>query len=373
MRYWVLFLLLGCLSCAGVAPQPEQPVDLISHEDPHSVLALRPGDAMLKNSNKSQNVYGNSYQIHFGPQRVSIKTTYRETTDQNIVGDGVANELNRHGYFDVRATSALSGTSLVGDGEVAYRTLNSSGDDLRPAMFRFGLTDRWNSLVYGASYKSVAQGFVPAAGPMTDRSREEAMIWGEHGVGPFRLRGSVSESWERLNDAVDLRVTRMAAAALRINRPRWGGSLSTSYGLVDQGAGPDQESGVLINSFTTSFRPIDFLLLEPNFSITDELNHGSGMRTQTPSSAFALTYSSPGNPVRLSGVTSFSRSVNQDGSYDVRTHGASAGVDWKIDNIWGRDNTLSFTINYNRQLDHAFRNNSHRDVSSMLRFKIAGF
>jgi hypothetical protein len=373
MRYWVPFLLLGCLSCAGVTSAPEQPEDLLSREDPHSVLALRPGDVMLKNSNRSQNVYGNSYQINFGPQRVSIKTTYRETTEPITVTNNLANPTNRHGYFDVRATSALTGTSLVGDGEVAYRTLNPSGDDLRPVMVRFGLTDRWNSLIYGASYKSVAQGFVPAAGPMADRSREEAMIWGEHGLGPFRLRGSVSESWERLNDAVDLRVTRMAAAALRIKRPGWGGSLSTSYGLIDQGTGPDQESGVLINSFTTSFRPIDFLLLEPNFSIKDELNHGSGMRTQTPTSAFALTYSPPGNSVRLSGGTSFSRSFNHDGSYDVRTHGTSAGVDWKIGNILGRDNTLSFTVNYNRHLDHEFRNNSHSDVSSMLRFKIAGF
>jgi hypothetical protein len=373
MRYWALFLLLGCVSCAALPSQPEQPEDLLSREDPHNVLALRPGDAMLKNSSKSQNVYRNSYQINFGPQRVSIRTTYRETTEQNADIGNLANPINQHGYFDVRATSALTGTSLVGDGEVAYRTLNPSGDDLRPAMLRFGLTDRWNNLIYGASYKSVAQGFVPAVGLIADRSREEAMIWGEHGVGPFRLRASVSESWERLDDAVDLRVTRMAAAALRINRPGWGGSLSTSYGLVDQGAGSDQESGVLINSFTTSFRPIDFLLLEPNFSITDELNHGSGMRTQTPRSAFALIYSPLGNSLRLSGGTSFSRSFNQDGSYDVRMHGASAGVDWKIGNILGQDNTLSFTVNYNRQHDHAFRNNSYSDVSSMLRFKIAGF
>jgi hypothetical protein len=240
-------------------------------------------------------------------------------------------------------------------------------------MARFGLKSNWQDFTYGADYKSLAKGYTPAGGTLADHSRDEVLIWGERRLGLFNLRGSIGESWERVFDAADLRVTRTAATALQINQARWGGSLSTSYGLVDQGSGQNEESAVLINKLTTSFRPSDFLLLEPNFSIKEERNQSTGVRTQTPTSALSFTYSPLQSAFRLSGATSFSRIFNLDGTNDVRIHGTSAAVDWKLGKFLGRDDILSFTFNYNRHLDHVFRSNSHGGVSSMLQFKIAGF
>lgn len=242
-------------------------------------------------------------------------------------------------------------------------------------MVRLGLRNHWRGLTFGADYRSVAKGFMSTTGAIADQSREEALLWGQHGVGPFNLRGSIGESWERLIDSADSRVTRTAATTLHINRRQWAGSLSSSYGLTGQGAALSEESRFFFNKLTTSYRPSEFLALEPNFSVKEEWNHNTGVRTQTPASGFALTYSPFGNSFRLSGGTSFSRTLNKDGyaSNDVSIHGTSAVIDWKIGNFLGRNDSLSFTINYERLLDRVVRANSHDGVSSMLQLKILGF
>jgi hypothetical protein len=363
MRYWtVLVLLLGCLSCSAVKTEQSHNV---------SVVDQLTSDGMLQNSPRShQNIYGTIYRINFGSQRVNVKTSVRETADPGMSGDPASASVPR--YFELRATSVLAGTSLVGDGEMSYSVLDSSADNMRPAMIRFGLTNRWRDLKYGADYKSVTKGFIPIAGLVADQPRDEALIWIEHGAGPFNLRGSIGESWERLTNT-DLRVTRLAGATLQIKRARWGGSLTTSYGLIDQGVGTNGESTAVINRLTTSYRPSDFLLLEPNFSIKDEWNQHSGVRTQTPASGFSIIYTPPGNSFLLMGGTTFSRIFNNDGASDVSMHGASAGIDWKIGKFLGPNDTLSFTFNYDRRLDRIYRTNSQDGLSGMLQFKIAGF
>ncbi|MGH7931050.1 MAG: hypothetical protein ACREQV_25035 [Candidatus Binatia bacterium] len=300
-----------------------------------------------------------------------VRASYRENPDQQAQLNPQGG--NRQRYFDLRATSTLAGTSLVGEGEVAYSVLNSLDGNMRPEMLRLGLKNRWKGLSYGADYKSVAKGFTPIAGTIADQSRDEALFWGEHALGPLKLRGSIGESWEPVANAAGFRVTRTAATTLKINRARWGGSFSTSYGLIGQGSGPNEENSVFINSLTTSFRPSEFLLLEPSFSIKEEWNQSTGVRTQTPTSGLSFTYSPVQSPLRLTGGTSFSRSFNRDGSNDVRIHGTAAVIDWKLGKFLGRDDLLSFTFNYNRHLDYVFRSNSYGGLSSMLQFKIVGF
>jgi hypothetical protein len=378
MRHWTfLILLLGCLSCSiTTTEQSEIPPSFPVLSDPTNVLGtdqLNVNTALQNTARSSQNIYENRYQVNFGPQVVNIRASYRERPDLNVNLNSDPATANIPRYFDLRATSVLAGTSLVSDGEMSYSVPDSSADSMWPAMVRFGLANRWRDLTYGADYKSVAKGFMARTGAIADQSRDEALIWGEHGVGPFNLRGSIGESWERLIDTADLRVTRSATAAIQINRARWGGSFSTTYGLIEQGSGPNEESAVLIKRITTSYRPADFLSLEPNFTVKEEWNQSTGVRTQTPTSGFSFMYSPIRDLLKLTGGTFFSRTFNSDGSNDVSIHGTSAAVDWRIGNFLGRDNTLSFTVNYNRQLDHVFRSNSLRDLSSMLQFKIADF
>jgi len=331
-------------------------------------------NTILQNTiGNSRNINGNIYKINFGSQFVNIKTSYREMVDPRSLFNNDPAETDLQGYVDLRATSGLVGTSLASIGEMSYSVLNPFAGDMRPARLRFGLTNRWRDLTYGADFKSVTKGFISNAGSIADQSRDEGLIWGEHGVGPFNLRGSIGESWERLTDVADLRVTRTVAAALQIDRARWGGSIFSSYGLIGQGSSPNEESAVYINGLTTSYRPSDFLLFEPNFSVKEEWKQSTGVRTQTPASGFALIYIPRGKSFRLTGGTSFSRTFSRDGSNDVSIHGTSAAVDWKIGKFLGQNDTLSFTFNYDRQLDRVFRANSYDGLSSMLQLKIAGF
>ncbi len=311
--------------------------------------------------------------MHFGPQALILRASYRDRADQTTPWNGNPPAASLERYFDLRATSALAGTNLLSEAEMAYNLRNSLDGNMRPAMLRLGIKNRWSDLSYGADYKSVQKGFIPTAGTLTDQSRDEAIIWGEHRLGALKLRGSLGESWERVVDAADPRVTRTAAAAVQINRARWGGSFSTSYGLAEQGAGFNEETAVLIRSLTTAFRPNDFLLLEPNFTVKEEWNQSTGVKTQTPATALSFTYSPLQSGFRLTGGTSFSRIFNGAATNDIRIHGTSASLEWQLGRFLGRDNSLSFSFNYDRHLDHLLRSNSNHAISSMLQFKIADF
>ena len=378
MRYFsVLLLVVGCFSCS-VAPTERSVIStgIPALSAPFNVATIDQfsGNVPLQNTDPSTpTIYANTYQINFGPQRVTVRAAYREDANQKSQINGSRKTDDIHGYFDLRATSALAGTSLIAESEMIYGVLNPFEGNIRPEMLRFGLKNRWRNFSYGADYKSIAKGLTPIAGTVADQSRDEALIWGEHGFGPLKVRGSISESWERVLGSADLRVTRTAATVFDINRAGWGGSFSTSYGLIGVGSGANQENVLFVKRLTTSFRQSDFLLLEPNFSVTEEWNQSTGVRTQTPTSGLSFTYSPLRGAFRLTGGTSFSRIFDREGSNDVRIHGTSAVVDWKLGKFLGRDDILSFTFNYQRHLDHVLRSNSHGALWSMLQFKIAGF
>jgi hypothetical protein len=377
MRYLPFFLfVLGCFSCSVAQPQlPEDgfgsPVPVVAADV--SMTHEYTGNVELqKSSQLKQSIYGSTYRIYFGPQLVTLRASYRDPTSQTAILSGSPPPAQRDGYFDLRATSALAGTGIVGEGEMAYGALNAFDGNMRPGMLRFALKNNWGNFTHGADYKSIAKGFTSVTGATAEQSRDEASIWGEQRLGAFKLRGSVGESWEHL-DSADPRVTHTVASALQLNAPRWMGTLSTSLGSVEQSSRPGEEMVVFTNKLTTSFRPINSLLLEPNFSLKEERNPGTGIMTQTPTSGFSLTYSSTPGGFRLTGGTSFSRILNSDGTHDVRVYGASAGVDWKLGRFLGQNDVLSFSFNYNKHLDQVWRSNSSRGVSSAIKFKIAGF
>jgi hypothetical protein len=375
MRYFLLLVcLLVCLSCSiagtdhpGTSPEVALPSDPMAVTDADQFTG---NVAFRDNALNSQNRLLNTYRVHFGPQVVMVRASYRGDNDAKSQSHGTP-PASDPSYFDLRATSAVAGTSLIGEGEMAYRVSNSLDENMRPEMFRLGLKDRWRGFTYGADYKSIAKGFVGVTGVFADQSRDEALVWGEHPLGPLKLRGSITESWEHVAELPDVRVTRTAATTLQINRAGWGVSFSTSYGLIGQG--PNEDNAVLIKSLATSFRPSDFLLVEPNFSVKEEWNHSTGVRTETPSSGLQFTYSPLKSGFKLTGATSFSRTFSRDGYNDLRIHGTSAAVDWRLGKFVGQADSLSFSFNYNRQLDSVSRSNSRSGLSSMLQFKVAGF
>jgi hypothetical protein len=364
MRHIVLLIiLLGCLSCSvGQIERSEIPPN------------TPPMNGRVPNHLQlHENIYGRNYLINLGPQRVIVNASYREKADSStdIKDNPLAGDL-RH-YLDLRATSGLAGTSAVVEGEMAYNTLNSFAEKMRPGMFRFGLKNSWYGLSYGADYKSVAKGFTSLEGKTEGQSRDESLIWGEHRLGPFNLRGTVTQVSEGSIDTTNERVSQTAAAEVHFNRAQWAGAFSAIYGLTGDGIGLNKEHAVFVNTLATSYRPFGSLIFEPNFSFREELNQKTGVRIQTPTSKLMFSFTPLLTNFRLTGVASISQVISNDDPQDVRIYGTSAAMDWKIGNFLGKNDALSLSLNYERQLDFGSRLNSHDTLSSILQLKIAGF
>ena len=122
-----------------------------------------------------------------------------------------------------------------------------------------------------------------------------------------------------------------------------------------------------------SYRPFEFLTVNPNFSIREERNTYTGTRTETPRTELIFAYAPVRDGLRLTGTTSFARSFGADGLNNSKTFVTNAAVDWKIGKFLGKDDYLSLNLNYNQQVDFISSGNSHNDFSGMLQLRITGF
>ena len=320
---------------------------------------------------------GKTLVLSFGPKLLELKASYLEKRDASSEPNATLQDSNSRRYLNLLATSSFAGSGLTGEGELSYSPLDPVAGQCAckdwPRMLRLGLKNRWGGLSYGADYKSIDRGFVSIAGAAADQARDEGQLWGEHSLGLFNLRGSIGESWEKLLDANGLRVTKNATASLNFNRSQWGAKFASSYEWIDAGAAPNQETTAFTNALTGSYRPFDFLTVNPNFSIREERNAYTGARTETPRTELIFAYTPVRDGFRLTGTTSFARSFGADGLNNIKTFGTSAAVDWKIGKFLGKDDYLSFNLNYNQQVDFISSGNSHNDLSGMLQLRITGF
>jgi hypothetical protein len=319
----------------------------------------------------------NSFSVNFGPQLLNVKASYLEKSESvpAITVDSPQPSLRR--YLKLVGSTSFGGSNLSGEGELTYGSGNTFPGDCDcldwPRMMRLGIKTRWQGLRYGADFKSVEKGFVAFSGAQSAEKRDEGQLWGEYNLGPFNLRGSVAESWEELLDANSHRVTRAATTAVQLNRSVWSGTLTSSYGLVEQGPDLNQETTVFSNRLAGLYRPFSVLSLGPSIGIKHEWDTVTGYRTETPMTEFAIVYTPFQDKFRLIGGTSFTRTFNRYALTDVTTIGTRAIMDWKIGKFLGRDDTLSFNVNYNRQRDLIATGNSSDDLSGILQLKISGF
>jgi hypothetical protein len=88
---------------------------------------------------------------------------------------------------------------------------------------------------------------------------------------------------------------------------------------------------------------------------------------------FSFAYTPIREAYKLSGGTSFSRSLSADGSKDFTTVGTAAMLDWRIGAFLGKEDTLSFNLNYDHQLDQLSSPRSRTNFLGMLQLKVTGF
>ena len=319
----------------------------------------------------------NSFSLNFGPQLLNVKASYLEKAELAPATIVNSPQPSPRRYLKLLGSASFGGSNLTGEGELTYGSGNTVPGDCDcldwPRMMRLGIKTRWQGLRYGVDFKSVERGFVTISGIESAEQRDEGQLWGEYNLGPFNLRGSVAESWEELLDANRHRVTRAAATAVQLNRSVWSGTLSSSYGLVEQGPDLNQETTVFSNKLAGLYRPFSVLSLGPSIGIKHEWDTVTGYRSESPTTEFAIIYTPVRDKFRLTGGTSFTRTLNRYALTDIMTIGTRAIIDWKIGNFLGRDDTLSFNVNYNRQRDLIATGNSSDHLSGILQLKITGF
>jgi hypothetical protein len=365
----LIFLSLSCATVRTKLSQPAPELD-VAPTTPHP-----PGFSQADGTQKLAAPTGKTLVMSFGPKLLELKASYLEKREQAGDLNSTLQDGKLRQYLDLLATSSFGVNGLTGEGDLSYSLLDSLQSQCAckewPKLLRLGLKNRWGSLSYGADYKSVDRGFVSIAGAATDQPRDEGQLWAEHSFGLFNIRGSIGESWEKLADTNGLRATKRATASLNFNRSQWGANLTSSYEWIEQGTVPNQETTVFTHALAGSYRPLSFLSLSPNFSIREELNQNTGVRTETPRTELIFAYTPFPDALKLTGVTSFAQSFGSDTSNNVRTFGTTAAVDWKIGKFIGQDDILSFNLNYNQQLDSISLSNSH--LFGLLRLRIAGF
>jgi hypothetical protein len=314
--------------------------------------------------------------MSLGPKLVELKASYLEKPEQpNASNTTSSPDGNLRRYLSLLATSSFAGSGVTGESELTYSPLNSLPGQCAckewPKMLRLGLKSRWEGLKYGADYRSTDRGFVSINGVAADQTRDEAQLWGEHRLGLFNIRGSIGESWEKPLDSNGLRITRKATAALKFNRSRWGAQFVSSYEWIEQDAIPNQQTA-FTNSLTGSYRPFDVLSVNPSFSIKEERNPYTGVRTETPRTELILAYT-PFRDTKLTGTTSFARSLGAEGLNTPRGFGTTATIDWRIGKFLGKEDFLSFNFNYKQQPDFISSATPVNDLSGVLQLRITGF
>lgn len=375
-----LFLLailgLFCISCAIARTEMGQ----VSTEPTASTFPEIPDPIGFSEADRMQKpigLAGKTLVVDFGQKLLELKASYLEKHETQLESNGTLQDGNSRRYFNLLATSSFGGSGLMGESELSYSPVNPVPGQCTckdwPKMLRVGLKNRWEGLNYGAYYKSIDRGFVSVAGVAADQSRDEGQLWGEHRLGPFNIRGSIGQSWEKFLDANGPRVAKNATASFNFNRSQWGAKFTSTYEWVEQRMTVNPETTVLTNSLSGSYRPFDFLSVNPNLSIKEERNPYTGARSETPRTEIVFAYAPAREPFKVSGTASFARSLGNDGLNSVRSNGTTAALDWKIGNFLGKDDTLSFNFNYNQQLDFISATNSRNDLSGMLLLRITGF
>jgi hypothetical protein len=378
LKFFVLTVLTFlCLSCSTQATQSQQRPSPSSL--PQSALEATAFTDSFEADNivKSIKPIPSTVSMSFGPQLLELKASYFERREQAPDLSGLWREEKVQRFLDLLGSSSLGGSGFIGEGELAYSPLDSSpvqsaGSEW-PKMLRLGVKNRWGNVNFGADYRSMDQGFVSITGARTEQARDEAQLWGERSLGPFNLRGTVGQSWEQLADNHDVRITKTATASFNLTRPQWSGMFTSSYALVEPGISLDSQMAVVTNSLTGSYRPLSFFSLGPSFTLRQEFNRNTGVRTESPMTALSFAYTPVRDAYKVTGGTSFSRSLSADGSKDLRTVGTTANFDWKIGAFLGRQDVLSFNLNYNHQLDPISSPRSRADFLGMLQLKVTGF
>ncbi len=314
--------------------------------------------------------------LELGPKLIELKAFYLEERQEVSAPAGFLNtpRATQWGrYFNLFAMSSQFGGKLIGESELAYSTLGlPTLPEQPPSMARVGLKGTWGKAGYGVSHRSFGRGFVSMGGAKVEHPRDENQLWAEYDFGLFRWRAATGETSEENSAANRLTLTRSAATSFHLSKPNWSASLSSTYSVIGQEEAVSQKTAALTNGLTLVFRPAAFLTIEPNLGFKQEWDRITGLQTDTPSAAFALSCT-PSRDFQLVGRASYAQGMSGDPLKDASTVNTAASLNWNMGKSFLGDQSLSFQVDYRNDLRPKVPESSQANLTGLIQFKIAGF
>jgi hypothetical protein len=316
--------------------------------------------------------------LKLADESFKVKASYAGKQAGKEGSNGILGKAEWGGLLNFLATSSFFGGRLGGEGEVAYSLVDAEkAKGLGrgwPSLLRFGLKGAWGGFGYGAEYRSVEKDFVDSTGSKVASDQKGGQVWGQRSFGPVRVKSSVSQFWNDVDGNPQLpRVTNSTTTTFHYSRSTWRTTLSSTYSLVSERFGPRKKSVVFSHVLRGSYRPTGAITIIPTFSLRQENNHFSRIRTETPSASLSLAYRLLHDVLTFTALGSYTGTWSSDRLKDTRTLKLTANMDWNLGKSTPGTKTLSFKFSYKHHLDITSPDSSHDHLSVKLLLKIASF
>jgi hypothetical protein len=346
--------------------------------------------------------------------QVTLKMTYLAQPTQPLRLKDLLPESERPRTLSVVSSVPLLAGRLIGEGELAYsapeiRLVEGRGD-AKHRLVRYVLNGREGPLRYEVSYRSAGKAFTA----MPDQAAREA--WGEWQWGVARMRASLRESWNNVEqDPRQARLTHLQERlTLVVTPPAWGEATlafsrnsavssyvppvgvaqrwqidsvegayaytglkwharwAASYSVTSDQLRPGGVTAAWAHTLSGSYKFGNALALTPTLSLREERQRWSGILTETPAAALALTYAS-GQHYHFNTVGSYSRTHSSDHLLDLSTFAVQSTVTRTFQEAGSLRTTFSLEAGFKETDDAVNPTRSTQEVSGLLRLHVEGF
>ena len=326
------------------------------------------------------------------------------------------------GYWDVRLNSSLGLDGTKARVEFASNSHNPPpgspfGQAEASSLFRFGVERSWQGFAYGLKYQSVGENF---ARPGDSKSkvqtdREGSELWGRWQFGDFRIKPSVSQFHDNIDEEPDRPRLTDTRAGITLEHtllswPYLGYSVSYSSGTrrsseepgdVESYRGPVSTAELSVNYSTSqwnaslyssrsgsentraagaganttlthylsgSYYPSSAIGITGTMGYINE-NYGSEEATTLRNEAsLSLSYRPPLRKTGQNLYASFGSSKNAAWQLDTRYFSAGVGQEWYLRNKRSVISVVSLDVNYSHYLDDTSPDAVTDDLSVWLKF-----
>ncbi len=370
----LLALLVVVPLCRAEEPEPYQ-YGLFDFT-PTSIGSLPPFTASdLRINDPSAKAVESSVRLRFVERIFKVKSSYLERAE--TVNPFLGTQRRRN-VFSLSASSDLLGRTLGIDSEFGFNSLDQGAAESLGRtwanMYRIALNGDWRGYKYGGEYRSLDKGFMHFKGGESGRSEDSLRIWSEKSFGPIRLKVTLSQLWENLNESEQTpRVTRNSALSLKHKTGDWQTSVSSAFSQRTDRFHGGTTADASSHEIRGVYQPFKALKITPLIKYASELNRSSGVRSRMPSASLDVLYASWRDVFKFAARVSYQWVRSSDRSTLYRNLNSGAKIIWNFDPQIPGLKTLSWEFSYASHRDGIARVNSQRSLGTKLTLTIRRF